>query len=148
MKKTILLLAIGFTTMAAYAQNMKELEVPSTIKTAFLKQFPNAKSETWEKENENYEANFDNLGEETTTLYSATGSLLETETKIEASELPRTISDYVTKKLAGKKISGASKITDAKGVLTYEAEVEEADYVFDDKGNFIKKEIESADNED
>src|ERR1035437_1067584 len=137
MKKIILLLAIGFTTMAAYAQNMKELEVPSTIKTAFLKQFPNAKSETWEKENENYEANFDNLGEETTTLYSATGTLLETETKIEATELPKTVSDYVTKKLAGKKISGASKITDAKGVLTYEAEVEEADYVFDDKGNFI-----------
>ena len=148
MKKSILILAIGFTAITAYSQNMREIVVPAVVKTAFLKQFPGAKSETWEKENENYEAQFDNIGEETTSLYSATGVLLETETVIEANELPKTISDYVSKKLAGKSIEEATKIIDANGTLTYEAEIDEADYVFDAKGNFMKKEVESAENED
>jgi hypothetical protein len=143
-----LILAIGFTAITAYSQNMREIVVPAVVKTAFLKQFPGAKSETWEKENENYEAQFDNIGEETTSLYSATGVLLETETVIEANELPKTISDYVSKKLAGKSIEEATKIIDANGTLTYEAEIDEADYVFDAKGNFMKKEVESAENED
>ncbi len=148
MKNTILVLAIGFTAFTASAQKMKEAEVPAAIKAAFSKQYPNAKDAKWEKENGNYEAEFDNGKVETSALYTATGSLLETEIEINTSELPKTISDYVTKNLTGKKIKEASKITDTKGTITYEAEIDEADYIFDAKGNFLKKDVETADNKD
>lgn len=36
-----------------------------------------------------------------------------------------------------KKIDEAAKIVDASGKVTYEAEVDEADYIFDETGNFI-----------
>ncbi|MBC7865300.1 MAG: hypothetical protein IAF38_20155, partial [Bacteroidia bacterium] len=47
-----------------------------------------------------------------------------------------------------KKVKEAAKITDAKGVVTYEAEIDNADYIFDSTGNFLKKEIESDSDKD
>jgi len=73
------------------------------------------------------------------------GQLLETETEISASALPAAVNEYVAKKAAGKKIKEASKIVDDKNVVTYEAELEGADYIFDANGAFIKKETEGKD---
>lgn len=148
MKNTILVLAIGFTGISAFAQKIKEAEVPEVVKTTFSKKFPGAKVEKWEKENGNYEAEFDFNKIETSALFAAAGSLIETEVEIKASELPKTVSDYVDKNLAGKKVKEASKITDAKGVVTYEAEVDEADYIFDEKGIFQKKVVENEGDKD
>ena len=148
MKNTILLLAIGFTTFTANAQKIKDAEVPAAVTTAFSKQFPAGKVEKWEKENGNYEAEFDNGKVETSVLYSSTGTLMETEIEIKTSELPKAATDYVAKNLTGKKVKEASKITDAKGSVTYEAEVDEVDYIFDAKGNFQKKEVENDTDKD
>jgi hypothetical protein len=46
----------------------------------------------------------------------------------------------VKRALGGKKISEASKILDATGNLSYEAEVENIDYIFDANGSLIKQE--------
>ena len=43
------------------------------------------------------------------------------------------------KNLPGEQIKEASKITDSKGVATFEAEIKNVDYIFDKNGNFIKK---------
>lgn len=147
MKNTILVLAIGFTAITANAQKMNDADIPAAVKSAFSKQYPSAKAEKWEKEDGNYEAQFDNAKVETSTLYTASGTLLETEIEINASDLPKIASDYVAKNLGDKKVKEASKITDAKGIITYEAEVDEADYIFDAKGNFQKKIVETADND-
>lgn len=146
MKKSILLLAIGFTTFTSFAQKMKEADVPTAVKTTFSKQYPGIKGAKWEKENDNYEAEFDYNKVETSALFNAAGSLLETEIEIKTSELPKTVSEYVAKNLAGKKIKEASKITDAKGVVTYEAEVDEAAYIFDRWGSFQRKVVEKDTN--
>ncbi len=148
MKNTILVLAIGFTTLTAAAQKIKEADVPANVKTAFTKQFPGTNAAKWEKENGNYEAEFDLNKVETSALFNSAGVLLETEIEIKTSELPKTVSEYVSKNLAGKKIKEASKITDAKGIVTYEAEVDEADYIFDSKGDFLKKVIEKDEKKD
>jgi len=72
-------------------------------------------------------------------LLDASGNVLETETEIPVSELPRTITDYVAKNKPGKKIKEASRILDAKGVTTFEAEVDKVDLVFDKDGTFIRE---------
>ena len=139
MKRTVLLLAIGFTTFTAYAQKMKEATLPASVKESFSKQYPGIKGAKWEKENENYEAEFINNKVETSVLYNAFGSLLETEIELKTSELPKEVSEYVTKNMAGKNVKEASKITNAKGDVTYKAQIEGSNYIFDRWGKFQNK---------
>lgn len=139
MKKTILLLVVGFTTFNACAQKMKDADIPATVKTAFAKQYPVVKDVKWELEDGKYEAGFDLNKVKTSVLIDPSGNITETETKIAVSALPKTIADYCAKNYADKKIAEASKIIDAKGVITYEAEINKMDVLFDTNGKFIKE---------
>jgi hypothetical protein len=145
MKKTILSAAIALIAISAQAQKIKESEVPPTIKSGFAKLHPAAKVDKWEKEKDNFEAEFKEGKVEMSVLLGPNGQLLETEKEINAGELPKAAVDYVAKNLAGKKVKEAAQITDSKGTVTYEAEVDEADYIFDSNGTFLKKETEAPD---
>ena len=144
MKKTILLLAIGFAAITANAQKVKEADVPADVKKAFSTKYPTAKLKGWEKENGNFEAEFNLDKAEMSVLIDAKANIVETETEIKVSDLPKAVTDYCAKQYAGKKIKEASKIVDAKGATTYEAEIEKMDVLFDSTGKFIK---ESKDND-
>jgi|ERR1051326_3775206 hypothetical protein len=146
--KTTILILIAAVSFSANAQKVKSEEVPSSVKTKQASLYPGAKVEKWEKEDGNYEAAFDNGKVETSTLFDASGNLLETETEIAANALPKGVSDYVAKNLGGKKIKEASKIVDSKNTVTYEAEVDEVDYIFDANGAFLKKSAEQKDTDD
>jgi len=155
--KNIITLATVIITVNINAQNLKEADVPAAVKESFKNHYPSVKKADWEKENGNYEAEFsrkhvysengktkkENI--ETSVLYDATGKLIQTEVEISISQLPKAVSEYVAKNLNGKKISEAAKITDAAGLVSFEAEIGEADYIFDANGNFIKKEVETDD---
>ncbi|MCW3104806.1 MAG: hypothetical protein JWO09_3246 [Bacteroidetes bacterium] len=138
----MILLAIGFMAITANAQKLKESDVPPVIKSSFTKLHPAAKVEKWEKEQNNYEAEFHDGKTEMSVLLGPNGQLMETEKEISATELPKAASDYVAKNLAGKKVNEASQIIDAKGNVSYEAEVDEVDYIFDANGTFIRKEAD------
>ena len=148
MKTTLITLSIVAFAFSANAQKIKSEEVPAAVKSKQASLYPNAKVEKWEKEDGNYEAEFDNGKVETSTLFDASGNLLATETEIATSSLPAAVSEYVTKNLAGKKIKEASKIVDSKNTVTYEAEVDEVDYIFDANGAFLKKEVEKDNDND
>ncbi len=139
MKKSILLVALGLVAIAANAQKLKEADVPAEVKAAFAKQYQNTKAKGWEKEDGNYEVEFDSNKNEMTLVIDPQGSILETETEIKVSDLSKAITDYCAKNYAGKKIKEASRIVDAKGVITYEAEIEKMDVLFDANGKFIKE---------
>jgi hypothetical protein len=147
MKKIILSTLLASGLSFAYAQEAKEkkepklteAEVPAPVKAKFASLYAGVKAEKWEKENGNYEVKFHQNKTEMSILVDASGALLETETSIEVSALPKSVSEYVTKNKAGKKIKEASKIVDAKGVTTYEAEVEKMDLIFDKDGKFVKE---------
>lgn len=160
MKNGLLIAALILGFGPAYAQKLKEADVPSAVQEAFKKQFPGAKVEKWEKEDGNYEAEFEitrismdksNSKKEEiekSVVYTPTGELVQTEEEIKVADLPKAVSDYVTKNLAGKKINEASKIIDANGTVMYEAEVDRADYIFDSNGAFVKKEVENDKDDD
>ncbi len=139
MKKAILLLAVGLIALTANAQKMKEANVPPLVKTAFKTAYPNSKAGSWEKENGNYEAEFDLNKVEMSVLIDPNGNITETESEIKVSELSKTITDYCAKNYPGKKIAEASKIVDAKGVITFEAEINKTDVLFSADGAFIKE---------
>ena len=148
MKKLILTSALALGIFVANAQKIKEAAVPAVVKAKFASMFPGAKVEKWEKEGANFEAEFDQGKVETSAVFDAAGNHLETEVEITASLLPKGVTEYMATNLKGKKIEDMAKITDSKGVVTYEAEVDDVDYLFDASGKFLSKKVEKVDKED
>lgn len=138
MKKLILLIAIVAFVTQSQAQKLMQAKVPKAVKNAFHKAYPSVKDADWSKDGKNYEVEYDANKVDMSITYSATGKLIETEMEISASSLPRGVMDYVKKNYKEDEVKEASKITTAKGIVTYEAEVKGLDLIFDSKGNFIK----------
>ncbi|MEO6189798.1 MAG: PepSY-like domain-containing protein, partial [Saprospiraceae bacterium] len=124
----------------AQAQKCKAKDVPAAVKSKFAILYPGIKVEKWEKEEDNYEAEFDKNKKEMTTTFTSTGDFIEAETSIKVAELPRSIKDYVVKNYPRKKIHEASRIVDATGIVTFEAEVKKIELFFDSNGSFIRAE--------
>jgi hypothetical protein len=139
MKKLVFMTVSAMITSLSIAQKAQEKDVPDAVKTAFQKNFPQAKVEKWEKEGDNFEAEFELNKSEQSVLFDAQGNILETETEIELSQLSSIIIDYVKTNFKGQTIKEAAKITDAKGMVTYEAEIKGKDLLFDSNGKFIKE---------
>jgi hypothetical protein len=152
MKTIITAAALVFAINTLSAQKIKEAEVPKAVTESFAKNFPGSKAKEWEKEKDIYEAEFNLNKVETSASFKTDGTLFETETEIATSALPKAVTDYVTKNYAEHKLSEASKIVDAAGTISYEAEVkkgkEEIDLIFDGNGTFIKKEVEEKGTKD
>jgi len=139
MKKLALMMVAAMITSLTFAQKLQEKDVPASVKTAFQKNFPQAKVEKWEKEGVNFEAEFELNKSEQSVLFDAQGGIIETEIEIEISELPNGIVDYVKTNYKGQSVKEAAKISDTKGTLTYEAEIKGMDLLFDSNGKFIKE---------
>lgn len=144
MKKTVILLGAMFAITFANAQKISDKEVPTAVKTTLQKSYPNAKEIKWEKEKANYEAEFEVNETDYSLLIDISGNIIETEIEIKFDELPANAKAYISKNYAGQKIKETAKITDSKGVVTYEAEIKGKDLIFDSNGNFIKEEIENG----
>jgi hypothetical protein len=143
MKTTYLLISALLVSSVGVAQKIKETEVPAPVMSSFHNNFKNIKAEKWEKENGNYEAEFDINKVETSATFTADGKLLETETEISSNALPETVTAYVAKNYAGYKTVEAAKIVEGGGKVKYEAEMKKGkvqfDLLFDEGGNFIEK---------
>lgn len=139
MKKLMVLSAVMLITSCGFAQKMKESDVPVAVKTAFEKVYPNAEEAEWEKESSNYEVNFEIQDKECSVLLDSLGNLVETEVGISTGELPAIIISYIRQHYGSSKIKEAAVITDANGIIFYEAEVKGKELHFDSHGTFIKE---------
>ena len=142
MKKLVLIIIAAMASSFSFSQKLQEQNVPALVKTAFQKKYPDAKKIKWEKERNNFEAEFEITENEYSVLLDASGNILETELEIKTDELPANVKDYLSKNYNEQKIKEAAKITDAKGIVTYEAEIKGQDLLFDSDGNFIKIETD------
>ncbi len=147
MKKTISFAAILFALCSSTFGQEKENEktdhvnVPAVVKSALHKKYADAKNVTWEKEDGNYEANWGGQsGEDHSVQFTPAGNFIEIVNAIAVNQLPDAVTSYVKVHYKGAKITEAGKVTDAKGKLSYEAEVHGKDIVFDENGNFVKAE--------
>lgn len=139
MKKIILMGLLLVLASMANAQKIKESEVPTNVKVTLKKNYPTAKEEKWEKENGQYEVSFEVNEVDYSLLINTDGQLLETEMEITINQLPASVVEYIKVHYAGQKIKEAAKITDAKGIVTYEAEIKGKDLIFDSNGQFIRE---------
>jgi hypothetical protein len=141
------LLSIGFIlgiAITAMAQKTKNKDVPADVKASLQKNF-NISDATWDKEGDNFEANYKAKGKEMSVVFSNAGAVLETESEIEQDQLPAQAQALLKKEYSDFKVEEAARIS-VQGVISYEAEVEKGEQsfelIFDQTGNLIKKESE------
>ena len=136
MKKLIFAFGIVafFGSSVVFAQ--KANNIPDVVKSALAKNYPSVKTVKWDKEDANYEASFKMNNLDHSILFDAKGGILESEIAIK--ELPKNAMEYLNKNYPNQKIIESAKITDAKGVVTYEAEIKGKDLIFDANGKFLK----------
>lgn len=141
MKKYWIIAAVAgsLVTSALFAQSI--ISVPKAVKEAFAQKFPQATPVNWEKEKGNYEANWGGKsGEDNSALYTSGGQFIELAKAISVNELPAPALVYLKNHFKKKSVNEAALVTDAMGKITYEAEVEHKDMIFDERGNFLKTE--------
>jgi hypothetical protein len=139
-KKLSFLIALSLASGAVMAQGLKPKDVPVVVKTTFTTKYPAAAKVSWEKEKGNYEANWGGKsGEDNSAVFTPAGVFVEIVNAIKISDLPKTITPYVTAHYKSAKIKEAGKVTDATGKTFYEAEIKSGDLIFDKNGNFVKK---------
>lgn len=148
MKKVMLMTMTVLAVLLSFAQKNQDKDVPTPVKASLQKRYPATKGLKWEKENGNYEAEFEVGETQYSVLIDNAGNILETEIEISSDALPTKAKEYVAKNYVGQKVKEAAKLTDAKGTVTYEAEVNGKDLIFDSNGNFIKEEVEKGNEED
>lgn len=141
MKKVFVLAAIILAvTGSLTAQDLKAKDVPAVVKDALIRKYPEAAKVSWEKEKGNYEANWGGKsGEDNSVMFTPTGTFIEIVKAIPVSDLPKSIAAYIKAHYNGAKIKEAGKVIDASGKTMYEAEIKGKDLIFDEKGNFLKK---------
>jgi hypothetical protein len=142
MEKKQVLMAVAFlaTSYSAIAQDLKSKDVPSVVKAELATRYPQATKISWEKEKGNYEANWGGKsGEDNSVVITPSGSFVEIVKAIAITGLPASIPQYIETHFNGAKIKEAGKVTDAAGKTMYEAEIKGGDLIFDEKGNFLKK---------
>lgn len=127
------------------AQRKSTLKVPEQVKTAFTKQFNGAVAKKWDKEDGNYEVDFEMNGKKMSALFEANGNMIESEVAIDATEMPTAAADYIKANYKGKKVKEYAKITKRDGTVVYEAELKRKDILFDADGKFLKKEKDEKD---
>jgi hypothetical protein len=140
MKKIFLMGLALIATGTVMAQDLKNKDVPQVVKTALTKRYPAATKVNWEKEKGNYEANWGGKsGEDNSAVFTPAGAFVEIVKSIPVSSLPAVVAHYVAANYKGAEIKEAGKVTNAAGKTMFEAEIKGGDLIFDEKGNFIKK---------
>ncbi|MGV3613246.1 MAG: PepSY-like domain-containing protein [Fluviicola sp.] len=135
---TLALSIAGCSSAQKTEKEGKGSKIPATVQEAFKKQFPTITDVDWEQEGSNYEAEFENGEIETSVVINTSGVILETETEMETSALPKAVLDYIELNYKGQKVKEAAKIVLNDGTVNYEAEVNKKDVIFDSNGTFIK----------
>ncbi|MBO9682238.1 MAG: PepSY-like domain-containing protein [Flavisolibacter sp.] len=142
MKKNLAVILIMFISFCGYAQKLDVKKVPKAVKDAFKQAHPNSIA-TWEWEDANYEANFEEGGKTMSCVINRHGTILETESSITASDLPANVKAYMNQHYKGKKWKEVAKIVKANGDVNYEVNVG-TDVLFDANGKHIEKKEEKG----
>ena len=99
-----MLLVFGFS-FTLNAQKLKTDDVPGDVTQSFSSEYPSAKISSWVLENNQYVANFKDDGSDGKAYFKNDGTWIQTTYDIPTSEIPLSISKYVTDNYPYYKIS-------------------------------------------
>jgi hypothetical protein len=147
MKQISFIAALVLIAAGSNAQKLQESAVPTEVKSAFAKKFPNARAVKWSKETATeFEAEFKNGSMEQAANFDATGNWVVTETEIKKSDLPADVVKAITKDFPGYKITEVEKVEKPDHTELFEAKVEKGEKTYvvqvSQQGKILKKEEE------
>jgi putative PepSY-like beta-lactamase-inhibitor len=119
MKKILFatLLTTGLA-LGAFAQDLKESDVPTPVKTSFKTAFPNAKDIDWKMKEGKYKVDFEINGTDNMASFDADGKLISKGMKIRTSELPSAVASAVKAAYADRDIKNVYRV-DKNGTVAY-----------------------------
>lgn len=155
MKRILSIAVVGVALMTASCDKQVEdntvTTVPTTVKDAFAKSFPDQKEVTWEVEGDYIEAEFDVNGMEHTVIYDAEGTQVGSEEEILAEAMPDTSLKYISANHAGAEALEYEKATSEEGTM-YTVELKDStgivELVFDENGIYKSSEMEDEEDDD
>lgn len=100
------------------AQELKEADVPATVKTNFKTAFPNAKDVEWKMKEGKYKVGFEVNGTDHMAAFDADGKMLSKGMKIRTSELPSAVATAVESAYADRTIVDVYRV-DKDGTVQY-----------------------------
>lgn len=137
MKTLKILTALFFATGVAMAQDINQSDVPSAVTDAFTKEYALVTKVEWEKDTENYKAEFDLDRMDTEVWYNVSGTVVKKEVDITEAELPQAVRDAVKSGYADYRIDDIEKVWQ-NNATSYELELEKNNedkhVIFDEKG--------------
>jgi hypothetical protein len=153
MKNLIIVFIAVTLATTARAQKISADKIPPAVTAAFNTKFPKAEKVKWEMEDKkDFEANFKIGTVEQSATFNPEGKWVETETEIEASQLPQAIQQAVAKQFAGYKTKEASQVENEKNGSLYEVEVakgkEIVEISFSPKGDVLGKKVKSKEDKE
>src|SRR4051794_13638353 len=92
---------IGFS---GYTQKIQEKAVPEAVVKAFKTKYPSAKEVKWEKEQANFEAEFEMKEVSMSAVFNPSGDFIEVESQMDKKMLPKSILESIAKDYPGYKI--------------------------------------------
>ncbi len=119
MKINIVVLMLAIT--AGLSATCQLIKAPMAVNTAFNTKFPKATNVKWGKENaKEYEAEFKLNNNPVSANFGLDGSWVETETTINTSELPASVSRAIHTKYPGAPITKTEKLEKPVDKIFYE----------------------------
>lgn len=149
MKKIILSIAVILVAgTTAFAQKIAESAVPKAVLTSYNKMFTGAAGSVWEKASTgDYSVDFTQNSMVSSAKFNTAGKILRSEQQVYITSLSTVIIDYVYNNFKTRDYVSAAKITDA-GKVSYNTKfmigTDLVSLMFDDKGNFVSKEVAKA----
>lgn len=138
MKKLILMLAIAGFIASSYAQTLMVNDVPAAVTKAFNKAHSKVDTVQWSKVGDFYKAAYQVKMKDMTATYSDLGKLKETDAEITVASLPTPVLKYINENYPADVVKSSSKVTSAKGKVTYAVKIKGMDLNFDSNGKILK----------
>jgi hypothetical protein len=124
--KQLFIVALFLCSFSAVAQKVKPDDVPQAVKTTFSQEFPNAKVKEWQIKDSQYWVIYKDDGAQQTSVFTTTGTLVETRTSIDKQELPDFVMQYVATEYPGYEVNSCFLIQKPKTKDSYYIEVKKA----------------------
>lgn len=137
----MLLMIAAMIISFSFAQNaLKQSEIPASIRTEFVKNYPYVESDEviWEKERNNYKASFNYSDSYYVVEFNERGNKHMTRMSLKEHEVPAYVKDYASKNHPEEMYKEVEKITDINGKVSYKMMIKDKVYDFDSNGNIVK----------
>lgn len=131
------MLAIACLLTSSFAQTLMVKDVPAAVTKTFTKTHPKVDTVQWSKTGDTYKASYQLKMQDISITYSAAGKLKETESEISVAALPTEVIKYINANYPGDFVKSSSKITSAKGKVTYAVKIKGMDLTFNSSGKII-----------